>query len=281
MEKLSAAPPVGAAISTARPPRCVTTPGLAPSTFSKSLRKSSTASFTGPGASGRSMMTISLERTRLPPTCAEDETSPSPSTVNVSASAPGMVLRMSFPRKAASLSWSRGLTRSLSTSRGRRSAGPVSAHRVASRYAARQGARKRLGKHFLRPRRISSAGFGGAVAILLGAGCPEARQAVAVQHRFPDHELLQREAVAPARFVQGEQAAIDRGDDFGLATDDPARRAGRRQIRHRQGMAIRPDHHRNKFAAVTSHALSLRCLRDKNSRQLRAVPYKSRPLESG
>ena len=62
------------------------------------------------------------------------------------------------------------------------------------------------------------------VAILLDARDAQARHAAAVDRALPAGELLEAERVALARFVDAQQAAGDRGDDLGLAANDPARR---------------------------------------------------------
>src|SRR3546814_20918099 len=54
-------------------------------------------------------------------------------------------------------------------------------------------------------------------------------------------DLLETEAVAFARLVNREQAAVDRGHDLGLAADDPAGGVGRRQRIQRQRFSKRTD----------------------------------------
>ena len=68
MAKLSVAPPVGAAISMAGPDAWATICGLMPNTLAMSLARSSAAFFTGPGASGRSTITVLASMVR--PACA-------------------------------------------------------------------------------------------------------------------------------------------------------------------------------------------------------------------
>ena len=66
----------------------------------------------------------------------------------------------------------------------------------------------------------------GLFAVLLNAGGAEPRQAVAVDRTLPGEELLHGQRVAGAGLFQPQQAAADRGDDFGLAADDPTRFPG-------------------------------------------------------
>src|SRR5207237_6483948 len=47
--------------------------------------------------------------------------------------------------------------------------------------------------------------------------------------------------VTAAGFLEREQTAANRGNNFGLATDDPPLGAGCGQIRNRQRTAVRPD----------------------------------------
>src|SRR3546814_15482391 len=76
---------------------------------------------------------------------------------------------------------------------------------------------------------------------MLDARDAQARHPAAVDRPLPACEFLEAEPVALARLVYGEQAAVDRGDDLGLAAHDPARRVGRRQRVQRQRFAERTD----------------------------------------
>ncbi len=51
---------------------------------------------------------------------------------------------------------------------------------------------------------------------------PQAAQAVGADQPLPIEELLHRQAIALAGIVHANQAVADRGDDLGLAPDDPA-----------------------------------------------------------
>jgi hypothetical protein len=51
-----------------------------------------------------------------------------------------------------------------------------------------------------------------------------------IDGKLPRQEFVDGQRVAAAGFLEGEQAASDRCNDFGLAADDPPFGAGRRQI---------------------------------------------------
>jgi hypothetical protein len=68
------------------------------------------------------------------------------------------------------------------------------------------------------------------LAILLDPGGPQAGQAMLINRKLPGKELVDRQRVPAAGFLEGEQAAADRCDDFGLAADNPPFGAGRGQI---------------------------------------------------
>jgi hypothetical protein len=68
------------------------------------------------------------------------------------------------------------------------------------------------------------------LAILLDPGGPQAGQAMLINRKLPGKELVDRQRVPAAGFLEGEQAAADRCNDFGLAADNPPFGAGRRQI---------------------------------------------------
>jgi hypothetical protein len=74
------------------------------------------------------------------------------------------------------------------------------------------------------------------LAILLDAGGSQAGKAVLVDGKLPRQEF-----VAAAGFLEGKQAAANRGNDFGLATDNPSLGSGCGQIRDRQRTAVGPD----------------------------------------
>src|SRR4029079_9261994 len=57
--------------------------------------------------------------------------------------------------------------------------------------------------------------------ILLDAGGPQACQAMLIDGKLPGQEFVDRQRIAAAGFLEGEQASADRCNDFGLAADDP------------------------------------------------------------
>src|SRR6267154_4071778 len=57
--------------------------------------------------------------------------------------------------------------------------------------------------------------------ILLDAGGPQASQAMLIDGELPRQELVHRQRVAAASLLEGEQAAANCGNDFGLAADHP------------------------------------------------------------
>jgi hypothetical protein len=70
------------------------------------------------------------------------------------------------------------------------------------------------------------------LAILLDAGGAQSRQAMLVDGKLPGQEFVDRQRVAAAGLLKGEQAAADRGNDFGLTADNPPFGPGRGQIRN-------------------------------------------------
>jgi hypothetical protein len=66
--------------------------------------------------------------------------------------------------------------------------------------------------------------------ILLYPGGPQAGQTMLIDGKLPGQEFVDRQRVAAAGFLEGEQAASDRCNDFGLAADDPPFGAGRGQV---------------------------------------------------
>jgi hypothetical protein len=68
--------------------------------------------------------------------------------------------------------------------------------------------------------------------ILLDAGGAQSGEAMLVDGKLPGQEFVDGQRVAAAGFLEGEQAAADRGNDFGLAADHPPFGPGRGQIRN-------------------------------------------------
>src|SRR5579863_2445127 len=79
------------------------------------------------------------------------------------------------------------------------------------------------------------------LAILLNPGRTQTGEAMLIDRVLPGKEFLNRQGIAAAGFLQRQQSAADRGDDFGLAANDPALRSGCRQISNRQRRTVRPD----------------------------------------
>jgi hypothetical protein len=81
--------------------------------------------------------------------------------------------------------------------------------------------------------RSSSNSIGyGLLAILLDAGGAQSGQAMLIDGKLPGQEFVDRQGVAAASLLKGEQAAANRGNDFGLTADDPPFGSGRGQIRN-------------------------------------------------
>src|SRR5487761_2545625 len=74
----------------------------------------------------------------------------------------------------------------------------------------------------------------GLLAILLDPGRAQPRKAVLIDGELPGQEFVYGQRVAAAGLLEGEQTAANRGDDFGLAADDPPLGSGCGQIRDRQ-----------------------------------------------
>src|SRR5690348_10184759 len=66
--------------------------------------------------------------------------------------------------------------------------------------------------------------------ILLDAGSPQAGQAMLIDGKLPGQEFVDRQRIAAAGFLEGEQASADRCNDFGLAADHPPFGSRRRQV---------------------------------------------------
>jgi hypothetical protein len=79
------------------------------------------------------------------------------------------------------------------------------------------------------------------LAILLDSGGSQPRKAVLIDGKLPGEEFVNGQRITAAGFLEGKQAAADRGNDFGLATDNPSLGPGCGQIRDRQRTAVRPD----------------------------------------
>jgi hypothetical protein len=70
------------------------------------------------------------------------------------------------------------------------------------------------------------------LTILLDTGGAQSRKTVLVNGELPRKEFVNRQRVAAARLLKGEQAAADRGNDFGFTANYPPFGSGRGQIRN-------------------------------------------------
>ncbi len=57
--------------------------------------------------------------------------------------------------------------------------------------------------------------------ILLDARSAQAGKAMLIDGKLPGQEFVDGQRVAAAGLLKGEQAAADRGNDFGLAANNP------------------------------------------------------------
>ena len=79
------------------------------------------------------------------------------------------------------------------------------------------------------------------LAIMLNARRSQAGKTVLIDRVLPGKEFLDCQRVTAAGLLKREKSAAHGSDDFGLAPDDPALRAGRWQISNSQRASIRPD----------------------------------------
>jgi hypothetical protein len=68
--------------------------------------------------------------------------------------------------------------------------------------------------------------------VLLDAGGAQPGKAMLIDGKLPGKEFVDRQRVAAASLLEGEQAAANRGNDFGLTADNPPFGPGRGQIRN-------------------------------------------------
>lgn len=93
-------------------------------------------------------------------------------------------------------------------------------------------------------------------AIFLDAGGAQAGQAVLVDRPLPAQELVDRERVALTGLLEADQPAADRGDDLGLAANNPPLGIPGRQIGDGQGTAVGADHISDAGPIMISHGYS-------------------------
>src|SRR5262245_18335359 len=101
-----------------------------------------------------------------------------------------------------------------------------------------------------------SVGRCGLAATSLYAGRSQAGQAVLINGPLPAQELIDGEGVALAGFLEADQAAADRGDDLGLAANDPPFGIPGRQIGDCKRTAVGADHISDAWPKMISHGLS-------------------------
>ena len=81
----------------------------------------------------------------------------------------------------------------------------------------------------------------GLLAILLDAGGPQSGKAVLIDGKLPGKEFVDGQRISAARLFEGEQAAANGGDNFGLAANHPPFGPGRGQVRDGERTAVGPD----------------------------------------
>src|ERR1700752_4872849 len=79
------------------------------------------------------------------------------------------------------------------------------------------------------------------LAILLDARGTQTGETVTVDRILPGEKLLDRQRITRARFLERQKSATNRRHHLRLAADDPAPRAGSRQIGDGQGATVGPD----------------------------------------
>jgi hypothetical protein len=70
------------------------------------------------------------------------------------------------------------------------------------------------------------------LTILLDPGGAQPRKAVLIDGKLPGQEFVDGQRIAAAGFLEGKQAAANRGHDLGLTADNPPLGSGRGQIRN-------------------------------------------------
>jgi hypothetical protein len=70
------------------------------------------------------------------------------------------------------------------------------------------------------------------LTILLDAGGAQSRKAMLVNGKLPGEEFVDRQRVAAASLLKGEQATANCGNDFGFAANHPPFGSGCGQIRN-------------------------------------------------
>jgi hypothetical protein len=68
--------------------------------------------------------------------------------------------------------------------------------------------------------------------VLLDTGGTQPGKAMLIDGKLPGKEFVDSQGVAAASLLKGEQAAANRGNNFGFTADDPPFGPGRGQIRN-------------------------------------------------
>jgi hypothetical protein len=74
--------------------------------------------------------------------------------------------------------------------------------------------------------------LGDLLPVLLDTRGAQPGKAMLIDGKLPGKEFVDRQRVAAASLFEGEQAAANRGNDFGLTADNPPFGPGRGQIRN-------------------------------------------------
>ena len=73
----------------------------------------------------------------------------------------------------------------------------------------------------------------GLLPVLLDTRGAQPGKAMLIDGKLPGKEFVDRQRVAAASLLEGEQTAANRGNDFGLTANNPPFGPGRGQIRNR------------------------------------------------
>ena len=73
----------------------------------------------------------------------------------------------------------------------------------------------------------------GLLPVLLDTRGAQPGKAMLIDGKLPGEKFVDRQRVAAASLLEGEQAAANRGNDFGLTANNPPFGPGRGQIRNR------------------------------------------------